>query len=106
MHLIPFLSLFSELLPPHPHELHLQTPRSFSITDVVASGVNEPMPSEETEERNSVIKTSAYNFLGYTTKKKSRGRSISSLLSTQVPRRFAIKLESGGQSVKKVNILW
>ena len=29
-----FLSLFLELLPPHPHELHLQTPRSFSITDV------------------------------------------------------------------------
>ena len=31
----PFLSLFLEQLPPHPHELHLQTPRSFSITDVV-----------------------------------------------------------------------
>ena len=27
------------------HEIHLQTPRSFSITDVVPSGVNEPMHS-------------------------------------------------------------
>ena len=25
--------MFAELPPPHPHELHLQTPRSFSITD-------------------------------------------------------------------------
>ena len=50
MHLIPFLSLFYEQLPPHPHEIHLQTPRSFSITDVVPSGVNEPMQSPKRPE--------------------------------------------------------
>ena len=41
---------------------------------MVASGVNELMLSEETEERKSVIETSAYIFLGYATKLKSRGR--------------------------------
>jgi len=48
--------------------------------------------SEETvkkKKKQSVIKTSAYIFLGYTTKKKkSRGRSISSLLSTQVAKKI------------------
>ena len=68
LHIMPFLSMTYEPLPPHPHELYLQTPRSFFTIDVVPSGVNEPMLSEEIEERNSVIKTSAYNFLGHTTK--------------------------------------
>ena len=41
----PFLSLFLEQLSPHPYEIYLQTPRSFSTIYVVPSGVNEPMPS-------------------------------------------------------------
>ena len=45
LHIMPFLSMYSELLPPHLHEIHLQTPRSFSTIDVVPSGVNEPMQS-------------------------------------------------------------
>ena len=53
LHIMPFLSMYSELLPPHLHEIHLQTPRSFSTIDVVPSGAIEP---------------SAYNFLGYATK--------------------------------------
>ena len=91
MQLIPFLSLFSEQLPPHLHELHLQTPRSFSVSNVVSSGLKRTHAfSEETvkKKKQSVIKTSAYIFLGYTTKKKSRGRSISSLLSTQVAKKI------------------
>ena len=45
MHLIPFLSLFYELIPPHSPIKILQTPHSLSTIDVVPSGVNEPMPS-------------------------------------------------------------
>ena len=81
----------------------LQTPCSFSVSNVVSSGLKRNHAfSEETvkKKKQSVIKTSAYIFLGYATKKKSRGRSSSSLLSTQVPttRRFSTKIESGGQS--------
>ena len=34
MHLIPFLSLFDEQLPPHPHEIYLQTPHTLSVINV------------------------------------------------------------------------
>ena len=41
----PFLSLLLELIPPHPHEIYLQTPHTLFVINVVSSGVNEPMLS-------------------------------------------------------------
>ena len=91
LHIMPFLSMIHELLPP-PSSLNiLQTPHSLYVSNVVASGLKRTHAfSEETvkKKKQSVIKTSAYIFLGYTTKKKSRGRSISSLLSTQVAKKI------------------
>ena len=66
-HLIPFLSLFHDQLPPHPHEIHLQTPHSLCYQRGVQRCERTHAFSKRLKKENLLSRTSA-NFLGYATK--------------------------------------
>ena len=76
----PFLSLLLELIPPHP--LFVINVRGVHRCERTHAF------SKRLKKENLLSRTSAYIFLGCATLKKSRGRSISSLLSTQVAKKI------------------